>query len=175
MAKKPKALVRVETQTHTDATRKNIPTAEYQSVLGDAQKGPLRVACELEQRKVDLDPQLVWRDKDMQDWSGLVVHAPPLYTQEKIHPKTLIDDLKRYLPPLPSRERGRGRGGQASIDLFADFNSSADKTDFYQHDVHWANRMILGDSPQVMASLAEREGLSDQWTTADPKAEAGLA
>ncbi len=34
-----------------------------------------------------------------------------------------------------------------------------DKTKFYQHDQNWANRMILGDSLQVMASLAEREGL----------------
>jgi adenine-specific DNA-methyltransferase len=34
-----------------------------------------------------------------------------------------------------------------------------DKTEFYQHDQNWSNRMILGDSLQVMASLAEREGL----------------
>jgi adenine-specific DNA-methyltransferase len=47
-------------------------------------------------------------------------------------------------------------------DLFSDFNGipeGADKTDFYQHEGHWQNRMILGDSLQVMASLAEREGL----------------
>ncbi|HEY5141125.1 MAG TPA: hypothetical protein VIJ25_17690 [Methylococcales bacterium] len=53
-----------------------------------------------------------------------------------------------------------GEGGQ--IDLFSDFNGLPDenaKTEFYQHDAHWANRMILGDSLQVMASLAEREGL----------------
>ena len=50
-------------------------------------------------------------------------------------------------------------------DLFADFNGLPDdsaKTEFYQHDAHWANRMILGDSLQVMASLAEREGLRGQ-------------
>ena len=33
------------------------------------------------------------------------------------------------------------------------------RAEFYQHDQHWSNRMILGDSLQVMASLAEREGL----------------
>ena len=44
-------------------------------------------------RNTDLDPQLVWRGKDEQDWSDLVVHAPPLYIQEKVHPKVLIDDL----------------------------------------------------------------------------------
>ena len=35
----------------------------------------------------------------------------------------------------------------------------ADKTEFYEHEQNWTNRMILGDSLQVMASLAEREGL----------------
>ena len=47
-----------------------------------------------ERRNRDLDPQLVWR-QDEHDWSDLVVHAPPLYIQEKVHPKVLIDDLLR--------------------------------------------------------------------------------
>src|SRR5664279_2068418 len=70
---------------------KNIPTAEYQSVLQKAEQSPVRVAYE--RRNRDLDPQLVWRGKDEKDWSDLVVHAPPLYIQEKVHPKVLIDDL----------------------------------------------------------------------------------
>jgi len=48
------------------------------------------------------------------------------------------------------------------MNLFADFNelpSDATATEFYQHEANWSNRMILGDSLQVMASLAEREGL----------------
>src|SRR5207244_7338390 len=93
--------------------------------------------------------------KDEQDWSDLVVQAPPLYIQEKVHPKALIDDLLRRSRPgaPPAREQ---------LNLFADFNGipeGADRTDFYQHDQNWSNRMILGDSLQVMASLAEREGL----------------
>jgi adenine-specific DNA-methyltransferase len=103
-----------------------------------------------------LDPQLVWRGKDEQDWSDLVLHAPPLYIQEKVHPKALIDDLLRE-----SRERAHD-SGQLTPDLFADFNGmpkGVDKTEFYQHDQNWSNRMILGDSLQVMASFAEREGL----------------
>src|SRR3954462_8297081 len=83
----------VETLTHEDAKRKNIPTAEYQSVVDQELQSPLRVAYE--RRNRDLDPQLVWRGKDEQDWSDLVVQAPPLYIQEKIHPKVLIDDLLR--------------------------------------------------------------------------------
>ena len=100
------------------------------------------------------DAQLVWRGKDRQDWSDLVVNAPPLYVQEKVHPKALIDDLERQ------RRQEPDEGG--TPDLFADFNGLPDpeaRTEFYQHDQHWSNRMILGDSLQVMASLAEREGL----------------
>jgi adenine-specific DNA-methyltransferase len=105
------------------------------------------------------DPQLVWRGKDAQDWTDLVVNAPPLYIQEKVHPKVLIDDLLRQ-----SRERREAAEAAASgtADMFGDFNgipAGADKTDFYAHDQNWTNRMILGDSLQVMASLAEREGL----------------
>ncbi len=153
MAKKSAAKT-VETLKHDEATRKNIPTAEFQSVLQKVEKDPVRVAYE--RRNHDLDPQLVWRGKDEQDWSDLVVHAPPLYIQEKVHPKVLIDDLLR-----DSRERAH-EAGQLTPDLFADFNGmpkGVDKTEFYQHDQNWSNRMILGDSLQVMASLAEREGL----------------
>ena len=150
---KPPAPKSVDAITHDDAKRKNIPTAEYQSVLDDAQKNPRQVRYP---RNTDLDPQLVWRGKDEQDWSDLVVHAPPLYIQEKVHPKALIDELLRE-----SKEREHAQG-QITADLFADFNGipkDADKTEFYQHDQNWTNRMILGDSLQVMASLAEREGL----------------
>jgi adenine-specific DNA-methyltransferase len=147
----------VETLKHEDATRKNIPTAEYQSVMKKDQQSPVRVKYprEREGRNRDLDPQLVWRGKDEQDWSDLVVHAPPLYIQEKVHPKVLIDDLKRQT------ERVQGTDAP-QVDMFADFNglpSENAKTEFYAHDAHWANRMILGDSLAVMASLAEREGL----------------
>ena len=58
--------------------------------------------------------------------------------------------------------RAQHEAGQLTPDLFADFNGiplGVDKTEFYQHDQNWSNRMILGDSLQVMASLAEREGL----------------
>jgi len=147
----------IEAFTHADATRRNIPTAEYQSVVDEQTASPLRVAYE--RRNKDLDPQLVWRGKDVQDWSDLVVHAPPVYIQEKIHPKALIDDLRRQT------EAGAAQQAGAVADLFADFNGlpeDADKTDFYQHDGKWQNRMILGDSLQVMASLAEREGLRGQ-------------
>jgi adenine-specific DNA-methyltransferase len=99
------------------------------------------------------DAQLVWRGKDTQDWSDLIVQTPPLYIQEKIHPKAIIDDLKR---------RSADGATPDTLDLFSDFNGidPEARTEFYQHDQHWSNRMILGDSLQVMASLAEREKLA---------------
>ena len=148
----------VETLTHEEASRKNIPTAEFRSLMERAEQSPVQVAYQ--RRNRDLDPQLVWRGKDAQDWSDLVVQAPPLFIQEKVHPKVLIDDLRRQ------RRNGQaGQGGdgtEVQPDLFADFNglpSDDARTEFYQHDANWSNRMILGDSLQVMASLAEREGL----------------
>ena len=143
----------MEALRHEENTRTNIPTAEYQSMVQEEQETPLRKAYQ--RRNRDLDPQLVWRGKDEQDLSDLVVNVPPLYIQEKVHPKALIADLMRQ-----SREGRQDEGLQ--LDMFADFNGlpeGADRTDFYQHDGYWSNRMILGDSLQVMASLAEREGL----------------
>jgi adenine-specific DNA-methyltransferase len=153
MAKKTAPRKTVETLKHDEAKRKNIPSAEHQSILEEHQHNPIKIHYP---RNTDLDPQLVWRGKDEQDWSDLVLQAPPLYIQEKVHSKALIDDL------LQSTREREHEAGIVTPDLFADFNGipkGADKTEFYQHDQNWSNRMILGDSLQVMASLAEREGL----------------
>jgi adenine-specific DNA-methyltransferase len=153
MAKKQSASKTVEAIKHEEAKRKNIPSAEQQSIVQKEHEQPKKLKYP---RNTDLDPQLVWRGKDEQDWSDLVVHAPPLYIQEKVHPKALIDDLLRQT------KESQHDAEQITPDLFADFNGipkGADKTEFYQHDQNWSNRMILGDSLQVMASLAEREGL----------------
>ena len=151
MSKRPKT---VETLRHDEASRPNIPTAEFHSVMDEEQKAPVRMAYK--RRNRDLDPQLVWRGKDEQDSADLTVQAPPLYIQEKVHPKVLIDDLLRQ-----TRAR-RDEEADAAPDLFADFNglpNAGARTEFYRHDANWSNRMILGDGLQVMASLAEREGL----------------
>ena len=142
---------KITTLTHSDEKRTNIPTAELESVISSEDKSPIRVA--IERRDPDCDPQLVWRGKDTSE--ELVVGAPPLYIQEKIHPKVLVDDLKR------KTELG-DEADDSQLRLFSDFNGLPDEarsTEFYQHEANWTNRMILGDSLQVMASLAEREGL----------------
>ena len=159
MAQEPRARpTTIDTLTHDEASRKNAPTAELAPVIDPAFVPPIQAA--FERRNRDLDPQLVWRGKDVADWSDLVVNAPPLYIQEKIHARAIIEDLKR----ATKRRELEKAGGEAAPDLFADFNGVApdERYEAYQHDQHWSNRMILGDGLQVMASLAEREGLKGQ-------------
>ena len=185
----------IESLVHAD-TRRNIPTAEFQSLAQQMEEtAPVTPAHypratplpkgETRERNADLDPQiiwrgmritltqaqrrqlqetgevelgdaqLVWRGKDTQDWSDLIVNPPPIYIQEKVHPKAIIEGLRK-------ESRARAQATTDSPDLFSDFNGLDDpeaRLEFYQHDQHWSNRMILGDSLQVMASLAEREGL----------------
>ena len=149
--KKKKTKKKVETLTHAEAKRKNIPTAEFQSVMADQDQQPVPVTYprkgaqgmeeELRGRNPDLDPQLVWRGKDQQDWSDLVVQAPPLFIQEKVHPKVLIDDLRKQTEAADIAKKlaaGEATTPQEQFDLFADFNGLPDdleaKTEFYQQD-----------------------------------------
>tara|TARA_B100000929_G_scaffold41910_2_gene29889 strand:- start:4428 stop:7370 length:2943 start_codon:yes stop_codon:yes gene_type:complete len=144
---------RIETIKHEE-TRLNVPTAELDPFMPDDMRSPVQVT--FERRNRDLDPQLMWRGKDDQDKTDLVVPAPPLYVQDKVHPKVIIDDLKK------DSDRRREESAGEYPDLFGDFNGLPDeqaRTEFYQHSQHWSNRMILGDSLQVMASLTEREDL----------------
>ena len=84
----------------------------------------------------------------------LSVPVVPVYIQEQISPKALIEDLR-----ATSASRR-----ETQMDLFSDFNGLPfeERVEFYQHPMHWSNRMILGDSLAVMTSLAEKEGLKGQ-------------
>jgi adenine-specific DNA-methyltransferase len=143
----------VDSYTHDAAKRVNIPTAENQSLVPDDDKA---VKLLRYPRNPDLDPQLVWRGKDQEDGEPLEVAAPPIYIQEKIHPRALIENLRR-------QSAARKKEAAPQIDFFHDFNGlEADpeaRTEFYAHAQNWQNRMILGDSLLVMGSLAEREAL----------------
>ena len=75
----------VETLIHDESKRKNIPTAEYQSVLQKEQESPKTARYE---RNRDLDPQLVWRGKDEQDWSDLRCHCPATVHPGKSSPES---------------------------------------------------------------------------------------
>jgi adenine-specific DNA-methyltransferase len=140
-----------EAYRHPGQVRRDILTAENQAFASDSEKAPRIVRYE---RDPDLDPQLVWRGKDGQDSGPFEVPAPPVYIQEKIQPKAIIEALKRH-----------GRGTAApQTDLFGDFGPAAageERTGAYEH-ANWSNRIILGDSLLAMASLAEREVLRGQ-------------
>jgi adenine-specific DNA-methyltransferase len=148
MAKKKPTATPVESIRHKDK-RKNIPTEELRDFVADDEHAPRAM---LYPRDPSLDPQLIWKGKDEQDRADLAVHAVPIYIQEKIHPQAIIDALPRI-----------EKTGPRQLDLFADFNGLPEdfeqRIDFYKHDGHWSNRMILGDSLLVMTSLAEKEGL----------------
>ncbi|WP_254665811.1 site-specific DNA-methyltransferase [Streptomyces sp. WMMB 322] len=108
------------------------------------------------------DPQLVWKGKDEQDRQALEVPAPPIFRQEQIEPRYLI---KQLMDETKRRESGGSEDAEEEFSLFgADFFEDGipdelDKVDWYKHQMNWTNRMVLGDSLQVMASLAERENL----------------
>jgi len=140
----------VDPITHDD-TRANIPTPELEPVMEEADKAPIRAAYA--RRNPDLDPQLIWRGKDI-DATHVTADAAPLYLQEQVHPKAIIEDLRKGNP-----RNGEGAGA----DLFDHFGVTDEdaeaEVEFYRHATRWSNRMILGDGLQVMASLAEREGL----------------
>lgn len=159
MAKRSKASTNVQGSsrkaTPVDAikhkdTRVNIPTNELRDFVKEDEETPPTL---LYPRDPSLDPQLVWKGKDEQDRQDLEVPVVPIYIQEKIHPQALVENLRDTAKPGEL---------EPELSLFADFNGveEFDKAvDFYQHEGHWTNRMILGDSLLVMSSLAEKEGL----------------
>jgi adenine-specific DNA-methyltransferase len=159
MAKKPRVSgpTPVGSIKHKDA-RTNIPTQELRGFVASEEDQPPKV---LYPRDPSLDPQLVWKGKDEQDANPLEVPAVPIYIQEKVHPQALIELLR-------DTAKAGEREPEPELSLFDDFNGVTDfekKVDFYHHDQHWSNRMILGDSLLVMTSLAEKEGLKGKVQT----------
>lgn len=140
--------VPVETLTHKDK-RVNIPTEELRDFVAEQETKPKTI---LYPRDPSLDPQLVWKGKDEQDREDLAVPAVPIYIQEKIHPKAIIENI---------RIEAKKDKKDFQLELFGDFNGIGfeDLIDFYHHEQNWSNRMVLGDSLLVMTSLAEKEGL----------------
>ncbi|MDO8795618.1 MAG: site-specific DNA-methyltransferase [Vicinamibacterales bacterium] len=158
MAKKPKSPTEITSIRHKKDTRVNIPTEELRDFVAEDEKAPKAM---LYPRDPSLDPQLVWKSKDEQDASALEVPVVPIYIQEKVHPQALVENL---------RDTAKAGEKEPELTLFDDFNGMDDaafdkKVDFYHHDQHWSNRMILGDSLLVMTSLAEKEGLKGKVQT----------
>ena len=141
---------KVTATKHKDQ-RTNIPTEELRDFVKDEERAPKK---QLYPRDASLDPQLVWKGKDEQDAADLAVDVVPIYIQEKIHPLAIVEDVRA----------SAAKTVEPQADLFADFNGIKfeDYIDFYNHGHSWSNRMILGDSLLVMASLAQKEGLKEK-------------
>ncbi len=149
-AKKPADPKPVHSVVHQDK-RVNIPTGQQSHLVQSAED---KAPTVLYPRDPSLDPQLVWKGKDEQDAEALAIPAVPIYIQEKIDPRAIIENLT-----AKTGEQKR------ELTLFNDFDGLDDldpleKVDFYQHEGNWQNRMILGDSLVVMTSLAEKENLA---------------
>src|SRR5947208_3466111 len=150
----------VDALKHGDK-RKNIPTAELHDFMEKYEETPPTM---LYPRDPSLDPQLVWKGKDEQDREDLAVPVVPIYIQEKIQPRAIIENVRAEAKKAAVEA---GAGEQMPLNLFADFNGIQfeELIEFYQHEQNWTNRMILGDSLYVMTSLAEKEGLKGKVQT----------
>ncbi|MDP9367237.1 MAG: site-specific DNA-methyltransferase [Chloroflexota bacterium] len=92
------------------------------------------------------EPWLEWSGK--REAKGFEVDPIALHIHERVSAKAILAVAARQ---------------DVQRSLFADPQQSyREAVQFYQHDVDWANRLILGDSLQVMASLAKREALAGQ-------------
>ncbi|MGJ3227120.1 site-specific DNA-methyltransferase [Micromonospora aurantiaca (nom. illeg.)] len=147
--------VPVQAIKHGDK-RLNIPTADGHALVSPE---AAKIETYIAERDPSLDPQLVWTGKEAQDAEDLVVDAPPIYIQEKVAPRALIEELRQANRPQEAEPQ------HEQMALFADDYTDFDGLDtwesveYYQHDANWSNRMVLGDSLRVMASLAEKEGM----------------
>jgi adenine-specific DNA-methyltransferase len=147
--KKPTGPTPVDAIVHGDK-RVNVPTADAAADFADPE---LENPFVFRYPRPLYEPQLVWRGKEEQDLAEyLEGNAPPIYIQEKIDPRVLVENLRRT-SAQPENE--------PELTLFEGFDGlpELDLVEFYEHETNWSNRMILGDSLNVMASLAEREML----------------
>jgi hypothetical protein len=82
--------IQIDSIKHADESRANIPTNELRDFVADDEHNP---QMKLYPRNPDDYPQLVWKGKDEQDNQDLEIPILPIYTQEKIHPLAIIQDI----------------------------------------------------------------------------------
>lgn len=129
----------VEDFRHKGAKRVNNPPAGLAPIYDVHQP-------EVRQYSYDphLDPQLVWAGKA--EHTSFEVDVVPLHIHERVSTRAILAAVKKP---------------ESQLKLFGNQELSADKQiEFYQHEVGWANRLILGDSLLVMNSLLVKEGMA---------------
>lgn len=139
-----KSAKKVQSLSHREAKRKNIPIAQHQPFMTEEQQKPIQKTYlrprshlspalreAIQNRDADVDPQLIWQGKETTNLNKLTDDAPPLYIQEKVHPKVIIAYLFR---------QSRQTQSESLVDLFADFNDLPNenaRTEFYQYQANW--------------------------------------
>lgn len=136
---KPKTK-KVDDYRHDEATRLNNPPAGL--AWQDTDKPKTRRF----EYDPHLDPQLVWAGKS--ERTSFEVQAPSIHVHERISAEDVIRSIEREPPEL------------ALFD-YAELDRSK-AVEFYEHELGWENRMVLGDSLVVMTSLLEKERLGGQ-------------
>jgi len=125
---------------HEEATRPNNPPAGL--AWQDTAPPPKRKWA----YDPHLDPTLQWAGK--QERTEFEVEAPSIHVHERLSTEAILSAVRKE-PAQPS--------------LFEDPElDQAKAIEFYEHEMGWTNRMVLGDSLTVMTSLLERERLGGQ-------------
>jgi adenine-specific DNA-methyltransferase len=155
--KTPKGPVPVEATVHADQ-RANLPTADAQEFVTPEVEAIPKLRYP---RDPSLDPQLIWKGKDEQDNDDLEVDAPPIYIQEKIDPRVLIENLRRTATDGET---------EPELTLFETFDglSELDLVDFYRHEANWvephgSRRLTPGDGFACRTRIAARQGTDDLY------------
>src|SRR5262245_56887672 len=126
-SKKPVTPTPVEAIVHPNK-RANLPTADAQDLITPEIEDDVRATYEREVYA----PTLAWRGKGETD---LEVDAPPIYIQEKIDPRVLVEHL---------RDTAKDGEVEPELTLFESFDGleGLDLVEFYRHEANWSNRMI---------------------------------
>jgi len=128
----------VDDYEHSQAKRVNNPPVGLAHL--DRDETPIRTLA----YDPHLDPQLVWAGKAERE--AVEVPAPSIHVHEELSAQKIIGSVRRQ------------RTQQSLFDVEA---LDPDKAvEFYEHDLNWSNRMILGDSLMVMSSLLDRERMA---------------
>jgi adenine-specific DNA-methyltransferase len=137
---RPSGKREVDDYRHDEAQRLNNPEAGLARY--ETEKPPTR-RYEYDPR---MDPQLVWAGKA--ERTSFEVDAVSIHVHERLSTEAIVRTLRKEQPQLA---------------LFGDPELDRDReVEFYQHEVDWTNRLVLGDSLVVMTSLLERERMAGQ-------------
>lgn len=135
---------RPDAYRHESADRLNVPTSETERYMAERDREPVPYRPELRESQ---GPRLSWRREGPDE---LEREAGPLYVHEKIEPGALLRQLEG------------SRDDEGFVRSLFNGLPEAAHFEWYRHRGNWSNRLIHGDSAQIMASLARKEGIEGQ-------------